>query len=294
MYVYEFPINRPFIYNFTGKFEAPSEHWIHEDLLLFNYELFVMTEGTLYLTYNNEDYTVSAGEFLLLPPIPAPNNHRRGLRPSRCSFYWLYFETGVPFVLKDIPENGLQACVCQLTEDTICIPRQGTAGNQEKIIVLMKQLQDAVKNLYKPVILNYMSTVILCELFSQFYTKKEVLGKSRKTQKQIYHDIIDFVKLNINRNLKVSDVAAHFGYNEKYLSHLFGTVAGIPLKQFILTNKINAANFMLTDTNKSISEIAHALGFSDSHNFSRAYKKISGLSPSEYRNAFAQRMLFHV
>lgn len=294
MYVYEFPINRPFIYNFTGKFEAPSEHWIHEDLLLFNYELFVMTEGTLYLTYNNEDYTVSAGEFLLLPPIPAPNNHRRGLRPSRCSFYWLHFETGVPFVLKDIPENGLQACVCQLPEDTICIPRQGTAGNQEKIIVLMKQLQDAVKNLYKPVILNYMSTVILCELFSQFYTKKEVLEKSRKTQKQIYHDIIDFVKLNINRNLKVSDVAAHFGYNEKYLSHLFGTVAGIPLKQFILTNKINAANFMLTDTNKSIYEIAHALGFSDSHNFSRAYKKISGLSPSEYRNAFAQRMLFHV
>lgn len=182
MYVYEFPINRPFIYNFTGKFEAPSEHWIHEDLLLFNYELFVMTEGTLYLTYNNEDYTVSAGEFLLLPPIPAPNNHRRGLRPSRCSFYWLHFETGVPFVLKDIPENGLQACVCQLPEDTICIPRQGTAGNQEKIIVLMKQLQDAVKNLYKPVILNYMSTVILCELFSQFYTKKEVLEKSRKTQ----------------------------------------------------------------------------------------------------------------
>lgn len=294
MYVYEFPINQPFIYNYTGKFEAPSEHWIHEDLLLFNYELFVMTEGTLYLTYNNEDYTVSAGEFLLLPPIPAPNNHRRGLRPSRCSFYWLHFETGVPFVLKDIPENGLQACVCQLPEDTICIPRQGTAGNQEKIIVLMKQLQDAVKNLYKPVILNYMSTVILCELFSQFYTKKEVLEKSRKTQKQIYHDIIDFVKLNINRNLKVSDVAAHFGYNEKYLSHLFGTVAGIPLKQFILTNKINAANFMLTDTNKSISVIAHALGFSDSHNFSRAYKKISGLSPSEYRNAFAQRMLFHV
>lgn len=294
MYVFEFPIKKTISYHFTGKFEAPSNHWVHEDLLLHNYELFVMTEGTLYLTYNKEDFIVSAGEFLLLPPLPAPNNHRRGLRPSRCSFYWLHFETGSPLVLKDIPGNALLSCVCDLPEDTICIPRQGTADNQEKIIVLMKQLQDAVKNAYKPVILNYMSTVILCELFSQFYTKKEVLGKSRKTQKQIYHDIIDFVKLNINQNLKVSDVAAHFGYNEKYLSHLFSTVAGIPLKQFILTNKINAANFMLTDTNKSISEIAHALGFLDSHNFSRAYKKISGLSPSEYRNAFAQRMLFHV
>lgn len=294
MFVFEFPITKPLIYNYTGKFEAPSDNWIHEDLSLDNYELFVMTEGTLYLTYNKEEFIISAGEFLLLPPLPSPDNHRRGFRPSRCSFYWLHFESNSLPCFKDLTSAALLSHIDGLGDDTICIPRQGTANNQEKIIVLMKQLQDAVKNGNKLIILNYMTTTILCELFSQLYTKKEVLGKSKKTQKQVYHDIIDFVKLNVNRNLKVVDVAVHFGYNEKYLSHLFCTLAGIPLKQFILTNKINAANFMLTDTNKSISEISLALGFLDSHNFSRAYKKISGLSPTEYRNAFAQRMLFHV
>lgn len=51
---------------------------------------------------------------------------------------------------------------------------------------------------------------------------------------------------------------------------------------------------MLTDTNQSISDIAKTLGFSDSHNFSRTYKKLTGLSPSEYRNTFSKRLLYHV
>ena len=57
---------------------------------------------------------------------------------------------------------------------------------------------------------------------------------------------------------------------------------------------MDAANFMLSDGDKAVTEIAAQLGFSDVHNFARAYKKLTGLTPSEYRNAFAKRMLFHV
>jgi AraC-like DNA-binding protein len=57
---------------------------------------------------------------------------------------------------------------------------------------------------------------------------------------------------------------------------------------------MDAANFMLADNDKTVSQIASDLGFSDVHNFARAYKKYTGLTPSEYRNAFAKRMLFHV
>ena len=114
-----------------------------------------------------------------------------------------------------------------------------------------------------------------------------------QNQKQIYSDIIDYIQLNLHRNIKISEIAAHFGYNEKYLSHLFADITGVPLKQFILSRKMDSANFMLTDTNKPISDIAKELGFSDNHNFSRAYKSFTGLTPSEYRNAFSKRMLFH-
>lgn len=85
-----------------------------------------------------------------------------------------------------------------------------------------------------------------------------------------------------------------FTYNEKYLSHLFRQLSGMPLKQFILKSKIDEANYLLTDTNLSIGEIAVKLGYTDAHNFARTYKKSTGLSPSAYREAYAKRLLFHV
>lgn len=102
------------------------------------------------------------------------------------------------------------------------------------------------------------------------------------------------MKLHIAENIKVTDIAQHFGYNAKYLSHLFAEFTGMSLKQFILNQKMDTASFMLTDSNQSINDIARALGFSDSHNFSRTYKRVTGLTPSEYRNAFEKRLLYHV
>lgn len=138
-----------------------------------------------------------------------------------------------------------------------------------------------------------MSTSILTELFGQLASLLPAEELSTE-QKQIYFDIIDYIKTNISRNIKISEIAAVFGYNEKYISHRFAQICGIPLKQYILKTKMDTASFMLTDTNKSISEIAREIGFSDSHNFSRAYKKLTGFSPSEYRDTFSKRLLYHV
>lgn len=86
----------------------------------------------------------------------------------------------------------------------------------------------------------------------------------------------------------------HFGYNEKYISHLFKELSGMPLKHFIVKTKMDEANFLLTDTNLDIKVIASRLGYPDAHNFARAYKQYTGLSPSAYREAYAKRLLFHV
>ena len=55
-------------YIMTGKFKAPSSEWKHQNFQLTDYELIVMTEGTLYLNYNSENFIVKNGEYLLLPP----------------------------------------------------------------------------------------------------------------------------------------------------------------------------------------------------------------------------------
>jgi AraC-like DNA-binding protein len=294
MMAFEFLIDNPVEYVYTGTFEAPTPNWMHEEAPLIDYELIVITEGTLYLSYNNQKYAASAGDLLLLPPYPAPYNRRNGYAPSDCSFYWLHFSCKYDVCAVSIDEDlQIQDSNWFNTKNKILIPEFIKIPKSEKVIVLMKQLQDAVRSQYNKMALDYISTVILFEIYNQFFAKSIANTQSKKSQRQMHHDILDFISQNHNNNIKVSDIAEHFGYNEKYLSHMFRTVSGVSLKQFILKTKIDSANFMLTDSNMKIGEIATALGFSDSHNFMKCYKKITGLTPSEYRNAFPQRMLFH-
>lgn len=284
MRILNFPSNQLFRYDFTGKFVAPSSEWMHEKFPLGEYELIVMTEGELYIRYNNEDFAVKAGEYLILPPT---NSYREGFRNAYCSFYWLHF--AVPSEEFSAASPAADAGISGLS-----IPQTGTVPKLEKMVVLMKQLQDCVKNNYPSFTLNAMTTSIVAELCGQLLLNHtvETFTPPRSQNKQIYLDIIDYIQLHISRNIKVSEIAEHFNYNEKYISHLFASVTGLPLKQFILNRKMDTANFLLTDTNMSISAIAKAVGFTDSHNFSRSYKKITGLSPSEYRNTYAKRMLY--
>ncbi len=271
-------------YVLTGKFKAPNKNWKHELFDLNEFELIVMTEGTLYLAYGNDEFTVSKGEFLLLPPSKF---YRRGFRESYCSFYWLHF-TAPEFSQTEDSDQFQQEYPAART---LSIPQTGVIPGLEKVIVLMKQLQDEVKNGYPFMCLNVMTTCVVLELYGQLFLHKNSIEKL-SSREQIYSDILDYVKLNIAKNIKVADVATHFGYNQKYLSHIFSSFAGMTLKRFILAQKIDRANFLLNDTNKSIAEIAKEVGFSDSHNFSRCYKKVTGLSPTEYRNTFAKRLLY--
>lgn len=84
------PSNQIFNYGLTGKFEAPSTNWQHMLAELADYELFVMTEGILYLSHGQNHFTVKSGEYLLLPPN---GSWRRGFKPAYSSFYWLHFTT---------------------------------------------------------------------------------------------------------------------------------------------------------------------------------------------------------
>ncbi len=274
---YTIPISKPVTFHMTGKFEALSEDWKHAALLLEDYELFVVTKGVLYLEYNKKQYHIKEGEMLLLPPVPEPYNERRGYQSSDCAFYWMHFD------YDKSSDNS----------DIIILPEYGRLQQPEKATILMKQLQDASRNDLGRITLNYMTSAILCEVYDDIQRGLYSVAENDDAGKQVHEDIINYVRHNIHTRLTVSQIAKHFGYNDKYISQMFCQYYGITLKKFILESKASAASFFLADTNLTIEEIATKLGYSDSHNFSRSYKSITGHSPTAYRNAFSKRLLNH-
>jgi AraC-like DNA-binding protein len=282
-----FPSNQLFQYLRNGKFIALSADWKHAKMgLQFDYELIVVTEGVLYLRYMDEEFTVRSGEYLILPPS---NSNREGFKRDYCAFYWIHFIVNTGAFPARINTSDIKSCQ---RANCFTMPQKAAVPQPAKLVVQMKQLQDLDRNKYPSISLNAAVTAILTELYGQLQAEKnesDPLGS-----KQIYSDIADYIRINISENLKTTDIADAFGYSPKYLSHLFSEVRGISLKQFIMSQKIDTACYYLTDSDKNITVIASELGFSDVHNFSRAFKKSTGLTPSAYRNTYAKRLLYHV
>lgn len=282
MYHIDFNIEKPISYHYTGKFQAPDNNWIHLSRVLNDFELIVVTEGTLYLLDNDTKYEIQKGQYF----IQAPGVRQKGYQPSECSFYWLHFS---PY-----QHQMLDSFVYNQNNDKshITLPNFGFIRNVDKVILFMKQLQDSIRSYTNAITYSYLTTVILCELFNQMNSFSFL--KSENTSRiSMLNDILDYIHSHLNENITVSQLADVFRYNEKYLSTFFHKSAGIPLKQYIIKEKMDAAKGMLNDTTKSISEIGYSLGFTDSHNFSKAFKKQVGITPTKYRNTYANRMLFY-
>lgn len=284
----EFDVKEPFRFNWTGKFIAPDENWLHISRTLTDFEIIIMTEGELYIADEQKEYVVREGEYLIMEPT----GHQYGYRPSQCTFYWTHFSYNN---YKNNPRHldSKEISLPLPAEDThIVLPVQGKVPRIDRLIVLFKQLQDCNRK-YRNINLDgHTLTAILCELYSQLYLSGG-LTTMKGDKMQLYTDIVDYISWRIREPIKVSEVAAYFGYNEKYITTFFKKSSGISLKSYILQRKMELAQAMLTDTNLPIAQIGYDIGFSDNHNFSSSFKKVTGQSPSEYRGSYAERMLFH-
>ncbi|MBQ8822418.1 MAG: helix-turn-helix transcriptional regulator [Lachnospiraceae bacterium] len=278
MKVIKFNSALPFQYNFAGRFTAPGSEWMHLTRQLFDFELFVVTEGVLYIAENEVEYAVKKGEYLLMPPTQKQHGYRTG----DCSFYWLHFYPSSAFELLEVENAGAAQDATSLI-----VPVYGELQSFERMVVLMKQLQDSERRYGMRSLNNFSTSVILAELSAQasIYRKYDNSDNSS----QLYNDIADYIRLNVCSNLKVADVADYFGYNEKYLTTYFKKWSKVSIKQFILQTKMESAKAQLSETNHSISQIGYNIGYSDPHNFTNAFKKVTGLTPSDYRDSYTKR-----
>ena len=84
--------------------------------------------------------------------------------------------------------------------------------------------------------------------------------------------------------LKVSDCisqALHMDYS--HLSHLFSSVEGITIEQYLIRQKVERVKELLVYDELNLTQIASKLGYSSSAHMSNQFKKLTGLSPSHFK-----------
>ena len=110
--------------------------------------------------------------------------------------------------------------------------------------------------------------------------KNSILVEKIKT---IIIELVHYTDNQIKVNL--SDyLSEKLNHNYTYLSNLFSEVKGTTIEQFFLSHKIEKVKELLTYDELNLTEIAYKLHYSSVAHLSNQFKKMTGLTPSHYKN----------
>lgn len=95
--------------------------------------------------------------------------------------------------------------------------------------------------------------------------------------------LMNWINGNLHERLLVRDLAARAGYTRSHFTRLFSAHVGLSPKNYVTNAKLALAKELLRNTSLSISQVAERSGHGDPYQFSRSFRKKTGMSPSRYR-----------
>lgn len=104
-----------------------------------------------------------------------------------------------------------------------------------------------------------------------------------------------YITENCTKPLTLDDISHHIGVSKSHFSHLFKKYTNMTFIDFLTTERIKRTESLISNPTAHIIDIAFDSGFSSVSSFNRAFKKIKGISPSEFRetminNAFQNNL----
>ena len=249
-------------------FEGGNGNYVREKHWHTSVEIFAVLEGKLSFFVNKEEYPLKAGEQII---INSNEIHSIDAREKNKT------------VVLQIPLKQFESYFT--AQRFIRFRRQDE--------LLDKKLTALIRKLYK--VYTARETGYEFRTISLFYEIMYLLVKDYRVtevrEKDIRHSrrldtlskITTYMREHYREDLRLSDLAAMFGYSDAYLSRMFQKYAKINFKTYLQDNRMVYAYRDLMNTDHTISQIALDNGFCSSRGFSGEFQKRYGMLPSAMR-----------
>ncbi|MFC0470738.1 response regulator [Halalkalibacter kiskunsagensis] len=96
--------------------------------------------------------------------------------------------------------------------------------------------------------------------------------------------ICHYIETHLSEDLSLVRLAEIHYFNPSYLSYFFKQECGLNLSEYIDKCRIRKAKELLTDGELKVREVGVAVGYNAAHSFTRFFKKVTGMTPKEYRD----------
>lgn len=94
-----------------------------------------------------------------------------------------------------------------------------------------------------------------------------------------------YVDENLAEDLSVEALARVAGMSPFHFAHAFSSSTGLPPHRYVVQRRLERAKSLLSDTDLSLTQIAHSIGFSQPSHFCVAFQKATQLAPSAFRKS---------
>ena len=113
----------------------------------------------------------------------------------------------------------------------------------------------------------------------------DVFPSKESMENHLVVAVRDMIKRRVGEPIRVSEVCAALGYSKSYLSKLFREQSGETIAGYATYVKIERAKAMIRGGNYNFTEISDMLAFDNPQYFSRVFKRLTGMTPTEFRQS---------
>lgn len=281
----------------TGLHKGSSKfhHWGHFNP---NYEWIMVIDGPLFLQVEEERLVLQSGECMLLTPWQLHKGWGRS--EESASFYWVQFAVNPAPVHRKVSGNLKQSLLTfqwrhqdlrtaeDFDDEPILIPRRYQPERRFEILTLLEKLVQEMKQPQGN--FRFRATILLLQMIQavaddliRINQLDTPLPATLLTYRKLVNYLDEHYTLTITREM----LEHQFQRKYEYLCQLFKRYSGSTVVTYTQQLRIQRAKYLLRcDPEATIESIAREVGFQDAFYFSKVFKRIAGMGPSQFRKTF--------
>lgn len=235
-----------------------------------------VTKGDLLLIDTNETHYhysetgVTYADMVLLPDFISESLHSSHTALDLFAFY-IYNKNDV-----DKDEQKLRAPLVRFRGNEL-IESDGIVN------AICNEIEQKQKN-YIEIVSNYLN-ILLYMMVRNIESNETVIMNDIR---DVIPGIIDYIEKNSDQNITLSDMATKYFYSPSYFSRAFKKYFGKTFSSYLQSVRIEKVIQLMQDPSLSIDEISMKTGYNNKRELYRAFKNITGTTPSNYKKTKMQ------
>lgn len=225
-----------------------------------------MLNGEMDITVGGRTETLRSGQLALIFPF-----HMHSYRSERKNKFVIF--TFSPSIVSDFMKNTKG----KIGEKTVFTPTNSTRAMFGERLVNELELS------------LYSIRACLYAALSDFTAQVELVSAS--TDNNMLSKVLTYINEHFAEPITLTDMARSIGYSANYLSHCIKRSFDLNFRSLLACVRTENAKSLLSETDRSVLDIALESGFGSERSFHRQFKSVTKRTPCEYRNENQLRVI---